>query len=212
MRECRKISPTSIKLKDVCGTHYYDRCLERYIYERLCEFKKNEETCWSYYAQNYKCFGWYDPGKPFGTEGKRAFLKQKAIEKKRPGWDSLDLERMVRDDEGNVFYLTSKVIKDDDGVLRLVDMIKKDGYSKWLSIDSPPIVLGYSTTTGFYNAICGRHRLAAIKFLQRQGVMSGELDIMCHVVEYPFESLTFTRPYSDKCKQCMENENCCDKS
>jgi hypothetical protein len=202
MRECRKISPTSIKLKDVCDTHYYDRCLERYIYERLCEYKKNEETCWSYYAQNNKCFGWYDPGKQFGTEGKRAFLKEKAIEKKRPGWDSLDLERMVRDDEGNVFYLAATKVINDDPVLSLVDKLKKYGYSNWLSI-ATPMILGYSTTTGRFNAISGRHRFAATRFLQRQGVISEELDIMCYVVEYPFESLAYTRPYSHECKQCM---------
>jgi hypothetical protein len=208
-KRVRKISPASIKLKDIRSTHYYDRCLEHYIYERLIEHKRNDETCWRCHAQSYRCIGWHDPLEPFETEDKREYVKKRAAEVKIPGWGVTDLGSLVRDDDGNVFRLTSKVTEGDEGVLGLVEKIKKQHYSNWLSIASP-MILGYSTTTDRYNAISGRHRLAAIKFLQRQGVMSGELDIMCHVVEYPFESLTFTRPYSDKCKQCMENDNCYD--
>jgi hypothetical protein len=205
MREVRKISPTSIKLKDILDTHYYDRCLERYIYERLCENKRNEDTCWYQDAQNNKCVGWYDPQKPFDLEGKKEFIKEKAAE--RPAWGNVtDLEPLERDDAGNVFCGSSIVYKEDDRTLELVDSVQKNGFSNWRSL-SPPIVLGYSTSTKRFNAIAGRHRIAALKYLQKQGIVSGQLDIRCHIVEYPFESLAYTRPYSVKCKQCMNNDN-----
>lgn len=204
MSEVQRISPTSIKLKDISSMHYYDRCLERYIYERRCENKSNEETCWYHDAQNNKCVGWYDPRKSFEAEGKMDFVKEKALEIKRPGWGVADLESLVRDDDGNVFYLSSEVFENDYKVLSLVDNIQKYGFSNWISL-SPPIVLGYSTTTKCYNSISGRHRIATLKYLQRQNEVSGLLNIMCYIVEYPFESLAQTKPYSDKCKQCMKN-------
>jgi len=185
--------------------HYYDHCLERYIYERLREFKKNEETCWYQDAQNNKCVGWYDPQKPFDIEGKKRFIKEKSAEK--PAWGKVtNIDPLERDDDGNVFYRSSTVSEEDDTILELVDSVQENGFSNWKSL-SPPIVLGYSTTTKRFNAICGRHRIAVLKYLQKQGIVSGQLDIMCHIVEYPFESLAYTRPYSIKCKQCMNNGN-----
>ncbi len=202
MRDVRRISPTSIKLKDIQDMHYYDYCLVRYIYERLCENKINEETCWFQDAQNNKCIGWYDPQKPFDMEGKREFIKEIALAK--PAFAEIsDFNPLIRDDDGYVYHLSSVVYKEDNRVLETVESIRKHGFSNWISL-SVPIVLGYSTTTKRYNAMCGRHRIAALKYLQKQGVVSGQLEVMCHIVEYPYESLTPTRPYSLKCKQCMD--------
>lgn len=203
MKDVFKISQTSITLKDLTSMHFYDRCLERYIYERRCEYKSNEETCWYHDAQNNKCVGWYDPRKSFEAEGKMDFVKEKALEIKRSGWRVANLEALVRDDDGNIFYQSSNIFEDDYKILELVGSIQKSGFSNWLSL-STPIVLGYSTTTKRFNAICGRHRIAALRHLQRQGKISSQLNIMCYIVEYPFESLAYTRPYTEKCKQCME--------
>ena len=206
MRELKRISPTSIKLRDISPMHYYDRCIERYIYERLCEHKENKDTCWYHDAQNNKCVGWYDPRKPFDAEGKRGFVKEKIVETEKPSWNvtESDIESFIRDDDGYVFLPSSENFDDDYKVLALVDSIQKYGFSNWISL-SAPIVLGYSTTTKRYNALIGRHRIAALKYLQRQGVVNGLLEIMCHVLEYPYEALSYTRPYSDKCKRCMVN-------
>jgi len=201
MKEVHNISPTSIKLKDILDTHYYDRCLERYIHESLCGNLKNEDTCWFRYAQNNKCIGWYDPQKSFDLEGKKELLKELTLVK--PSYANItDLNHLTRDNDGYVYNLSSNIFKEDDPILALVRNIKRRGFSNWISL-SVPIVLGYSTTTKRYNAICGRHRIATLRYLQKQGVVSDQLDVMCHIVKYPFESLTQTRPYSDTCKRCM---------
>jgi len=203
MKEVYKISPTSIKLNDILDTHYYDRCLERYIHEKKCREINNEDTCWLRYAQNNKCIGWYDPQKPFNDAGKNDLLKELALIK--PSYANIkDLNPLIREEDGYVYNISSNIFKEDDSVLALVGNIEKRGFSNWISL-SVPIVLGYSTTTKRYNAICGRHRIATLRYLQKQGVVSGQLDVMCHIVKYPFESLTQTRPYSDTCKSCMED-------
>tara|TARA_B100001123_G_scaffold343179_1_gene389638 strand:+ start:146 stop:1075 length:930 start_codon:yes stop_codon:yes gene_type:complete len=203
MHEAHKISPRSIKLKNILDTHYYDRCLERYIHERLCGNIRNETTCWFRLAQNNMCIGWYDPQKRFDLEGKKEFVKEQALMK--PSFANItDLDPLIREDDGYVYYLSSNIHKEDDPILTLVNNIQKHSFSNWISL-SVPIVLGYSTTTKRYNAICGRHRIATLRYLQKQGMVSGQLDVMCHIVKYSFESLTPTRPYSNTCKKCMED-------
>jgi 2-polyprenyl-3-methyl-5-hydroxy-6-metoxy-1,4-benzoquinol methylase len=51
----------------------------------------------------------------------------------------------------------------------------------------------------------GRHRIAALRYLRSQGKMRNK-KIRCHIVDYPYESLIYTRPYTESCKNCNWGE------
>lgn len=194
----KNISPAITIRLDQIETGYYDKCLERYLFQRINLKMKNEDTCWFKYAQNNKCIGWHDPGIPFD---KKDFILQLS---KLPqlGKLKVDIESLERRQDGFVFCRSDIVFTADDGILSLCEKIRQKGFSNALSLLSP-LVLGYSTTVKKYNVISGRHRIAVLKYLYSQGEISGSLKIRCHLVKYPFDSLVFTRPYSESCRKCI---------
>jgi len=199
-RSIRDIMPLAAVRIDDLITGYYDQCLERYVYERINRNIPNEETCWFKYAQNNKCIGWSDTTIPFDTKEKRSFLNE--LGKIRPHFnDDKFLDLLERDPDGYIFLHSNKVFSDDDKVLSICKSIGDNGFSN-IESSFTPIILGYSTETGRYNVISGRHRIAALRYLHTQGTLSGSLKIKCHIVTYPYDSLVYTRPYMDKCKQC----------
>ncbi len=200
MSKLREIRPmTSVKIDEVV-TGYYDQCLERYLFERQNRSMPNEDTCWFKRAQNNKCIGWRDPKKVFDLAEKSLFLKR--LGEQKPYFrDEKLIYALERDEGGYIFLRSNNTYKDDDRVILLYRDILKNGYKNIISSLSP-IILGYSTNTRRYNAISGRHRIAALRYLKTQGILSGSLKIKCHVVKYPFESLLYSRPYSGVCKKC----------
>lgn len=202
IRTTRKIMPNHfIKLKDI-KTGYYDQCLERYLYERINLNKPNEETCWFKLAQTSKCIGKVAPDNPFGQKEKLEFCGQ--FLKTRATFRQItDLsEKLAKDSEGYIFLQTTEVYTNDDPTLNLCMEIEQKGFSNIIS-SLAPIILGYSTKTGFHSVISGRHRIGALKYLASQDKISKDIKIRCHVLEYPFDSLVYTRPYSDICKKCI---------
>lgn len=200
MKSLREIKPlTSIKIDEVVTGHY-DQCLERYLFERINRSMPNENTCWFKFAQNNKCIGWVDKDTNFDSEAKRQFLgklsRQKPYLKDKKLSDFLE-----RDMDGYIFLSSNNIFEDDDKVLSLYSNIRENGFSNVVS-SLIPIILGFSTKTGRYNAISGRHRIAVLRYLRSQGILSGSLKIRCHIVRYPFESLVYTRPYNEVCKKC----------
>ena len=190
---------TSVKVDDLM-MGYYDQCLERYLYERLNRLKPNEETCWFKYAQNNKCVGWIDANSDFGVSEKEQLLFK--LKRHDPYYkDDKLVEFLERDSDGYVYVRSANIYKDDCEILHLCRSIKENGFS---NIESSfiPIILGYSKKTGCYNVISGRQRVAVLRYLRTQGLINGSLKIKCHLIEYPFESLMYTRPYDGTCKGC----------
>ncbi|HDL20807.1 MAG TPA: class I SAM-dependent methyltransferase [Nitrospirae bacterium] len=111
------------------------------------------------------------------------------------------MDLLERDANGYVFLRSSVIYKDDDRTLSIYKSIVENGFSNIESSFSP-IILGYSTETGRYNAISGRHRIAALRYLRAHGDISGSLKIKCHLVGYPYDSLVVSRPYKGHCMQC----------
>ncbi len=196
----RDIMPlATVKIDDVI-TGYYDQCLERYLYERINRNKPNEETCWFRYAQNNKCIGWVDSCIHFDSDEKKSFLNK--LGKKKPSFKNYELiDFLERDPDGYVFLRSNRIYKNDDKVLSICKSIEENSFSN-IESSFVPIILGYSAITGNYNVISGRHRIAALRYLQTQGAIVGSLKIKCHLVKYPYDSLVGTRPYSGHCKQC----------
>ena len=202
MKELRGIRPlTYVKIDDII-TGYYDKCLERYLYERLNRHKLNEDTCWFKYAQNNKNCGWVDKDKTFGSSERKQVLYR--ILKRKPNF-KIDVDKMSmcleRDCDGYVYIPSDRIHKEDDNVLPLYRSIKRKGFSNIISSLSP-IILGYSKKTGRYNAISGRHRIAALRYLRSQGEI-GNRKVRCHIVEHPFETLVYTGPHTESCRRCL---------
>jgi len=198
----REIIPKNhIKIDEII-TGYYDQCLERYIYERLNRNYKNEDTCWLKYAQNNKCRGWQKPDGPFDEKSKTEFYKKfcklnptKTIEKSF-------INNLYRNEQGYVFGLSDRFISKDDKVLSLYNKIRKSGFSNFISaFRSSPIILDFSLVRNKYNVMSGRHRIAVLRYLRSQGKIRN-IKVKCHILEHPYESLIYTRPYKDSCKKC----------
>jgi len=191
---------TSVKIDDII-TGYYDKCLERYLYERLNRLKSNEDTCWFNDAQNNKCVGWVDNNSTFGLNEKREFLYG-------PLKSKIDIDKeaelLERDPDGYIFKRSNDITKEDDKVLSLYRRIKEKGFSN-IESSLVPIILGYSQEMRLYNPMTGRHRIAVLRYMRSQG-MIGNIRVRCHIVKYPFESIVYTRPYTELCKRCAWGE------
>ena len=196
---------TSIKIDDV-KTWHYSKCMERYLYERHKLLKPNEETCWFKDAQNNKCIGWVDSDSTFGLNEKREFWYNLRKRMKYPHRDATDkeVESLDKDSNGYIFERSNNIKKEDDKVLRLYRMIKENGFSN-IESSLTPIILGYSQKTRFYNPMTGRHRIAVLCYMRSQG-MIGNIRVKCHIVKYPFETIVYTRPYTESCKRCIMGE------
>jgi len=196
---------TSIKIDDV-KTWHYSKCMERYLYERHKLLKPNEETCWFKDAQNNKCIGWVDSDSTFGLNEKREFWYNLRKRMKYPHRDATDkeVESLDKDSNGYIFNRSNNITKEDDKVLNLYRMIKEDGFSNMES-SLVPIILGYSQKTRLYNPMTGRHRIAVLRYMRSQG-MIGNIRVKCHIVKYPFETIVYTRPYTESCKRCIMGE------
>ena len=200
MSKLREIRPrTSVKIDDIV-TSYYDQCLERYLFERINRSIPNENTCWFKFAQNNKCIGWTNPDSKFDLEAKGQFLNRLGQLKAYFKDDKL-VDFLERDQQGYVFLCSDRIYKQDDKTLAIYKDIRKNGFSNFISSCSP-IILGYSTKTDRYNVITGRHRIAVLRYLRTQGILRESLKLKCHVIRYPFESLVYTRPFTESCKRC----------
>lgn len=188
----------SIKIDDVV-TGYYDFCLERYLYQRNNQNFISKDTCWFKKAQNNKCIGWVDPVLAFGVDEKRHFLDKLAKKKKRFTDKGL-VDKLSRDEEGYIILRSEKSYNQDDKSLELCKKFSGIGFSNIISSLSP-IILGYSSATKRYRVISGRHRIAALRYLRSQRKIQN-IRIQCHIVQYPFALLEYTRPFSDSCRKC----------
>ena len=193
---------TSIPL-DSINAGYLDRCLEHYIYQRIDMGIPNQDTCLLNNVYNNGCMGWIDPDIGFALEEKKRFLNQLSKHKAKFKNENYYLERMVRRSDGFVFERSDRVFTEDDAVLKICRNIREYGFNPGLFI-STSVVIGYSTTTRYHNMIAGRHRIAALKYLVKQGELDGEMKIKCHLIKYPYESLTYIRPYNHVCQNCEQ--------
>ncbi len=195
----RSILPRATIHIDEIITTYYDQCLERYLFQKVNRSLENSQTCWFKHAQNNKCIGWIDPEKDFGYDEKMRFL-DKLSQRKKHFRDRSLVKALIRDKDGCIILRSDNVYTKDDNSLELYRNIEQAGFSNIISSISS-IILGYSTKNKRYCVICGRHRIAALRYLRSQGKIRN-LKIRCHLVKYPFETLIYTRPFLKTCKQC----------
>ena len=206
MTELRKIIPSCYVKIDEIITGYYDQCLERYIYERLNRSYNNENTCWHKYAQNNKCFSWQEPNNVFNKKAKIEFYNEYCKLNPNKNIDKSIINRLHRDENGYIYDISDRIIKKDDKVLSLYNKIIKSKFSNIISsFTGSPIILDYSQITKRYNVTSGRHRIAVLRYLRTQGKINN-IKVRCHIVEHPYPSLVFTRPYKETCKQCSWGE------
>lgn len=196
-----------IKLQDI-NIGYFDQCLVKYTHERETLLIKNEDTCWGKYACNNWCYYWSNPDNKFNSDEKMYVIKKLNAFRSLNGSKSIFhmssiTKLLIRDESGYVFIRSDHKYEEDDRVLSIVNSIRKNGFKNKLSTLLSPIIIGYSNITGIHNVISGRHRIAALKYLFQEGELDGKTIIKCHLVEYPFESITLTRPFTNECKQCM---------
>lgn len=197
------INPTTTITIDSINTGYLDRCLEHYIWQRLNGGVTNEKTCFLNNVINNGCMGWIDPEIEFNLEVKKQYLKKRSHHKSKFKNEEYYLDRMVRRSDGSIFILSDSVFKEDYKILTLCDNIRKNGFNSTKFI-CPPVVIGFSTSTGHHNVIVGRHRVAVLKYLAKQGELNSSMGIKCHLIKYPYNSLSYIRPYEYICQTCEQ--------
>ena len=183
----------SIGLDEIV-TGYYDQCLERYLFERLNREMQNNETCWMRLAQTNKTVGVVDPDH-------NRECAQKTFIINNPRFSSKEFAKLEISQDGFVVYKDQKISNDDDKVIGIYKSIRMFGF--WNAISKNwPIIIARSSKTLRYQIIAGRHRVAALRYLNSIGQIRGTQKIICHIVEMPYDSLVITRPFYDKCKSC----------
>ena len=205
MSELRTLIPQSHIMIDEIITGYYDQCLERYLYEKLNRSYNNIDTCWFKYAQNNKCIGRQENGDSFDEKKKKEFYNKLLELHPMKNIDKGIINTLEKNDQGYVFSLSDNVITKDDKVLSLYHNIKNLGYSNAVSALDSPIIIDYSLKNKKFNLMAGRHRIAVLRYLRSQGEIKN-IKIRCHIVEHPYESLIYTRPYTESCKRCNWGE------
>ena len=68
---------------DQLATGYFDRCLERYCYERLSLDTPHGQTCWVRHARKTYCVGKIDPGTELDDRAKGRFLESLGRERRQ---------------------------------------------------------------------------------------------------------------------------------
>jgi hypothetical protein len=86
--------------------------------------------------------------------------------------------------------------KSSDRVLGLIHTIETNGWDPDLA-RKPSGVLGLSRSTGRYQVITGKHRIAALKYLHSQGRISGSMLVDYPVITYPWGAWRHGRPHPD---------------
>ena len=206
MTELKRIIPQSYINIDEIITGYYDQCLERYLYGRLNRSFNNEDTCWRKYAQNNKCCGWQEPKEPFDEKRKIEFYNKFCELYPTKNVNKRMINSLFRDDLGYVYGLSNHISKKDDKILSLYHNIKNSGFSNLVSaFTSSPIILDFSLIKKKYNVTSGRHRIAVLRYLRSQGKIRN-IKVKCHIIEHSYESLIYTRPYTESCKKCNWGE------
>lgn len=183
----------SIRLNEIV-TGYYDQCLERYLFERLNREMRNNETCWMRLAQTNKTVGVVD-----SNHSRERALS--GLITNNPRLSSKDLAKFEIGKDGFVVYKDQKISNDDDRAIGIYKSIRRFGF--WNTISrSSPIIIALSLKTLRYQIVSGRHRVAVLRYLNSIGQIRGTQKIKCHIVEMPYDSLVFTRPFYDQCKSC----------
>lgn len=198
----KKYPKYTMKAEDI-KVGYYDKCLWRYLDQVYTSGDRPQDTCWHKYAQNNKCVDKLDKDESFNDERKKLFLKRLKMED--ASLDDDVFKKLVFDENNCIYILSDILHTKSDKVEELSARIKKRGWDKYASI-STPIIIGYSCITGKHQIISGRHRIAVLKYLINQGLIRSNIKIHCHYIEYPFDTLSATRPYSEHCKQCRWDE------
>jgi hypothetical protein len=81
--ECLPFPPLQAVRVDSLATGYFDRCLERYCYERLRLGIPHEQTCWGRHARKVYCVGKIDPGTDFDDRAKARFMESLGRERRQ---------------------------------------------------------------------------------------------------------------------------------
>jgi hypothetical protein len=91
-----------------------------------------------------------------------------------------------------------------DRVAGIAASIERHGWSNELARQPSASVLGYSRATGRYMAMTGRHRIAAAKYLYRQGRLDGATYLEVPIIRYAWASWLHGRPHPDtpRCAAC----------
>ena len=190
----RNIIPSHAIRLDEIFTGYYDQCLERYLFERVNRDMPNNETCWLRLAQTNKTVGFVDTD----HDPERAL---KTLLDNNPRLSSKDLGQLEIGQDGFVVYKDQTTSNDDDKVMEIYKSIRVFGF--WNAISKiSPIIIARSSRTLRCQIVSGRHRVAALRYLNSIGQVRGGQKIICHMVEMPYDSLVVTRPFYDTCKSC----------
>jgi 2-polyprenyl-3-methyl-5-hydroxy-6-metoxy-1,4-benzoquinol methylase len=204
---CRKLKVHLYQMKpfnsirlDEIKIGFFDKCLEKYIFEKLNRNFSNECTCWFSKANSMKCIGWMKSGQLSDKQNQIEFVNSLNELGKNYNFEQI-IDNLEQDNEGYLFLRSNKISFSDDQVLRLTSKIESKGFKYSLSNQSP-IILGYSEKSKTYNVISGIRRLAALRYLQIQKKIKSKIQIPCHLVYHNYSSFSLARPYFEDCKQC----------
>ena len=201
LKDLKEIPPTTSISLDAIRTGYYDRCLNRYLFEKYQQGLSNSQTCWFSRTQKSKVVAWSNPSTPFTQDEMKRVFKDKIESGKIAAPDEY-FKGLSRDENGFVISTPEHVEISMESFEKLYHSMLNEGVSDAL-LRQPAIVLGHSTTTGQYNCISGRHRVATLLHLAAKGKISAKTRIPCHIVSYPYETIGMTRPIFTECKSCQ---------
>lgn len=83
---------------DQLTTEYFDRCLERYCYERLNLNLPHKQTCWVRFAEKTYCLGKVAPDTDFTDEAKIRFMESLGRGERRDSFIFMSIYRAYRRD------------------------------------------------------------------------------------------------------------------
>jgi hypothetical protein len=95
-------------------------------------------------------------------------------------------------------------VPDEDRVLGIIRSIELHGWRDDLARTPSVSVLGYSRSRRRYMALTGRHRVAAVRYLHRQGKVADETFMEVPILTYPWDSWLHGRPHptTPLCEGC----------
>ena len=224
--------PKSTLRLDEIDTGYRDRCLQSYCYDTLYLNKSGNDTCWENNAFITKSLGRSDDIELHENDNKMLLLEKLSKDPKNFVSQSILretkknpylLDSLIKDDDGFLHfkadivyrrkgiksYLKSVIrrsLKYPKGknISKIVKSISLLGWDPNLAKIPQSGGLGFSKQLGKYQVIHGKHRLAALKYLNSIGKVPNSLIVNYPVISYDWGSWAQFRKYPGTECNCSE--------
>jgi hypothetical protein len=202
-----------IKIKEL-NLAYYANCLHEHIYQILDENISHSQTCWS-----AKCEKTIELGRIYkdSTHKDIQSIIKNGCEKKKINSNNIQINNpdLIVVDQwlkfidknkkfNNGFFQKLKIIikriifkNNFDRSIKLVNKIKKEGFDIkkfYANENALNVIAGYSAKTKNYMIFHGKHRIAAIKYLQHKGEIDKELELAIPILRYNFNHVRQSAP------------------